>query len=41
MGIGVFYVAFVHWLDDPADREIAEIVHEGFDQLKALASGAQ
>jgi AcrR family transcriptional regulator len=41
MGIGVFYVAFVHWLDDPAGREIAEIVHEGFDQLKALASGAQ
>ena len=40
MGIGVFYVGFVHWLDDPAGREIAEIVHEGFDQLKALASGA-
>ena len=40
MGIGVFYVGFVHWLDDPAGREIAEIVHEGFAQLKALASGA-
>jgi hypothetical protein len=40
MGIGVFYVGFVHWLDDPSDREISEIVHEGFDRLKALASGA-
>jgi AcrR family transcriptional regulator len=39
MGIGVFYVGFVQWLHDPADRELAEIVHEGFDQLKALASG--
>jgi AcrR family transcriptional regulator len=40
MGISVFYDGFVHWLDDPAERELAEIVHEGFDRLKALASGA-
>jgi hypothetical protein len=39
MGIGVFYVGFGHWLTDPADRELVEIVHEGFDQLKAVASG--
>jgi AcrR family transcriptional regulator len=40
VGIAVFYVGFTHWLDDPADREFAEIVHEGFDQLKAVASGS-
>jgi hypothetical protein len=30
---------FVHWLDDPADRELVDIVREGFDQLRAVASG--
>jgi hypothetical protein len=39
MGMGVFYVGFAHWLDDPTDRELVEIVHDGFDQLKAVASG--
>jgi AcrR family transcriptional regulator len=40
MGIGVFYVAFARWLEDAADRELVEIVREGFDQLKSVASGA-
>lgn len=39
IGIGVFYVGFVRWLTDPADRELVDIVHEGFDQVKAVASG--
>lgn len=39
MGMSVFYVGFGHWLDDPAGREFVEIVHAGFDQLKAIASG--
>jgi len=39
MGIGVFYVAFGRWLDGAADRELVDIVHEGFDQLKAVAAG--
>jgi AcrR family transcriptional regulator len=39
MGIGVFYVGFVQWLNDPAERELVEIVHDGFDQLKLVASG--
>jgi AcrR family transcriptional regulator len=39
MGMTVFSVGFDNWLDDPADRELVEIVHEGFDQLKALTSG--
>jgi AcrR family transcriptional regulator len=39
MGMGVFYVGFGHWLDDPSSRELVEIVREGFNQLKAVASG--
>jgi len=39
IGIGVFYVGFVRWLTDPADRELVDIVHDGFDQVKAVASG--
>lgn len=39
MGIGVFYVGFAQWLNDPAERELVEIVHDGFDQLKVVASG--
>jgi AcrR family transcriptional regulator len=40
MGIGVFYVGFVHWLDDAEVRELAAIVHDGFERLKAVVSGA-
>jgi AcrR family transcriptional regulator len=40
IGMAVFHVGFGRWLDDPAGRELAEIIREGFDQLKALASGA-
>ena len=39
MGMAVFYVGFGRWLDDPAGREFIDIIHEGFDQLKAVASG--
>lgn len=39
IGIAVFYVGFSRWLDDPAGREFAEIVREGFDELKAVAAG--
>ena len=40
MGIAVFFVGFVQWLDGPAERELVEVVHAGFDQLKAVASGS-
>jgi AcrR family transcriptional regulator len=40
MGMTVFHVGFGRWLDDPAGRDMVAIVHEGFDQLKAVASGA-
>ena len=39
MGMGVFYVGFIRWLDDPANREFIEIVREGFEELKVLAAG--
>ena len=39
MGIAVFYIGFVRWLDDPAEREFVDIVREGFDHIKAVASG--
>ena len=39
MGIAVFYVGFIRWLDDPAERDMTAVVHEGFDELKALATG--
>lgn len=39
MGMAVFYVGFGRWLDDPAGREFVELVHEGFEQLKAVAAG--
>jgi AcrR family transcriptional regulator len=40
MGIAVFYSGFTRWLDGPADRELIGIVHEQFDELKAVAAGA-
>jgi hypothetical protein len=39
MGIAVFYVGFAHWIDDPAERELVEIVRVGFDQIKQLVVG--
>ncbi len=39
MGMTVFYVGFGRWLDDPSDRELVDIVREGFDRLKAVAAG--
>ena len=39
LGITVFYVGFDEWLDDPAGPELVEIVHRGFDQLKAVVAG--
>jgi AcrR family transcriptional regulator len=39
MGMAVFYVGFPQWLEDPKGRELVEIVREGFDRLKAVASG--
>ncbi len=39
MGMAVFHVGFDRWFAEPADRELVDIVREGFDQLKAVAAG--
>jgi AcrR family transcriptional regulator len=39
MGIAVFYGGFDRWLDDSVDRELIEIVHERFDELKSVVAG--
>ena len=40
MGMGMFHVGFSRWLDGPETCELVDIVHEGFAELKTLASGA-
>jgi AcrR family transcriptional regulator len=40
LGMSIFYIGFTEWIDDPAEREFVAIVHEKFEQLKTLASGA-
>ena len=39
MGMGVFYVGFVRWIDESETREFVEIVREGFEELKVFAAG--
>jgi len=39
LGMAVFHIGFDRWFAEPADRELVDIVREGFDQLKAVASG--
>lgn len=34
-GIAVFKVAFEHWLDDPADRPLTELVDESLTELRS------
>jgi hypothetical protein len=36
----VFHLGFAPWLDDPAGSDFATIAREGFDQLRAVASGS-
>jgi AcrR family transcriptional regulator len=39
VGIAVFFIGFALWLEDPQQRELVDVVREGFDRLKAVASG--
>jgi AcrR family transcriptional regulator len=38
-GIAVFRVAFERWIGEPGDRDLAQIMRESLDQLKALTAG--
>ena len=40
MGMVVFHVGFSQWLDGPPGRELIDVVRDGFEELKAVASGA-
>lgn len=37
-GIGIFYGAFVSWLGASRERELVDIVHERFEELKVVTS---
>jgi AcrR family transcriptional regulator len=40
MGVAVFFVGFGQWIDGPQDRELVDVVREGFEQLKGVATGS-
>ncbi len=39
VGMAVFYIGFTRWLEDPEERELVNIVRDGFEELRAVASG--
>lgn len=38
-GVAVFKVAFEHWLDDPANRDLAVHIRETLAELRSVAGG--
>ena len=38
IGIAVFYGSFERWLDDSTDRELSEIIRDGFGRVKTVAA---
>ncbi|MDT4913308.1 MAG: hypothetical protein QOC66_2436 [Pseudonocardiales bacterium] len=38
-GVAVFKIAFGRWIDDTADREFTDLIHESLADLKAIAAG--
>jgi AcrR family transcriptional regulator len=40
IGMAVFHVAFTRWLDEPTGREFVDVIHEGFERLRAVADGS-
>jgi len=39
MGLAVFHIGFATWIAESEERELVDVVREGFAQLKAVASG--
>jgi AcrR family transcriptional regulator len=37
-GIAVFRVAFERWVSEPGDHDLAQVMHDSLDQLKALTA---
>ena len=40
-GIAVFRVAFERWVDEREGRELAGLIEESLDELKAVTAGAR
>ncbi len=40
-GIAVFRVAFERWVDEREGRELAGLIQESLDELKAVTAGAR
>ncbi|HTU95407.1 MAG TPA: TetR family transcriptional regulator [Solirubrobacteraceae bacterium] len=40
-GIAVFHVAFARWIEEGTERELAAIIRESLDELKAVTAGAR
>jgi AcrR family transcriptional regulator len=38
-GIAVFRVAFERWVTEPGDRDLAQVMRESLDQLRAITAG--
>ena len=39
IGVSVFHVAFARWLRDGEERPLGALIAEGFDEVRAVASG--
>ena len=40
-GIAVFRIAFERWVDEREDRELAELIQESLDELRAVTAGGR
>ena len=38
-GIAVFRVAFERWVDEPLERNLAQLIRESLDELRAVTAG--
>jgi AcrR family transcriptional regulator len=38
-GIAVFRVAFERWVDEPLERDLAQLIRESLDELRAVTAG--
>jgi hypothetical protein len=39
-GIAVFRIAFERWIAEPAGPDLAQVIRESLDELKAVATGS-
>ncbi|GAA4620625.1 TetR family transcriptional regulator [Actinoallomurus vinaceus] len=38
-GIAAFKVAFEHWVNEPDEKDLPQLIRESFDELKAVTAG--